>query len=1137
MHRLKGLKSGLAALLTAAMLFTGSSAVIYAEEAPVNAAIEEVKTAKETAVLTDDSGESSESGTSNESGEKGSDTETSVGNGSSETGKDAGGDAQSSEKFNIEINQGFSFHVKKDQEKGQDPTYMSNFVAGKKTYVMIPIKADNEDQAKEKTKDWKLHYKKVTDGNEGGDEEPTFTGNDFSFQQYYDENSNTVSGNLMAYVSFGTGPSKGKYNFYLDNGETQIAEYKDVDFYETTPLNILAVPVTSYYSESANVQESGRGTGCPKDKVGAPVPCEDDFWKNWEGTGKTAIEAIKEYMLDVYPIADINIDEGNTLDAGSAEFDMCTADGQKKLWDEANKLQSKNKETGKDKYDLILAFVMYRQDKSGCGQGYTYGKPTNIITLTDWDMLPTVAHEIAHCYDVGDEYDGGSYNYRVNDLPITYTSKARDKETGEEIGASRDYMFNNVSSYGSDDSKYYWLSGSDYKKAVEGDGSIDKVGGMAKDSIDTAGNGTVIYPSLHPFILSKGQFVQFATKDNTVYPTVSYMGSGYSGNENYYFTTSVIWDHLFEKLRVKTKKPDDQQQENSGEQQENSGDQQEANTESISILAADDADSDGSDDSETPDDSWDDIPENEYYDDDYREGPSRMVEVSGSVEYSDNSDKPTVSGCEVDPMFSYDGDLSYMDYFEDDDLTEEDKGKVKDDRFVFAAIGADGKVMKASDGEAAMTEFYGGNFNSAMPAPMPGEGMEDKRYQDFCEFSFDAPYPEGTKKFIILKEKDFDEKTDYNTVSDNVLWHKDTPDKIIDGEWISVENSSDKIDLKWTAAAYDEDDNATTKSLYTMIYFAPQGDDGDVYFVEDGYYDKGEKDVLGNYDFGAGKNGYASYSFNPKDYTDNITDKAYVWVKVSDGVNGLDLYSDEYVKPDQEKREELVTKEKEAEEKTQVLGDDLKVKGSGKNFSITGIDENTTGEKKLTVNSGTKFSSDVFKSVDVTKVTVSFDGVAGTDKDVKKLFKLNKKKGQITLKPNKTKSASTFMIPVNEGKCTLALTVVNIGFDKALKKKNITAQTGEGSSVSVNLVKMEGKTAKADSPSDFLSAEWFIDGKTKVTAGSEAVTSKKGLSVVLAKDNRTLTVANPGSVKKGSLKITAVVNGKKYKTSIKAKVQ
>ena len=130
----------------------------------------------------------------------------------------------------------------------------------------------------------------------------------------------------------------------------------------------------------------------------------------------TLCDSLRSYLLDVYPTANIRVDEGRLLDAGDAEYDMASSDeGRKRLWQEACKRQSKLK-NGKDKYDLILAFVSYHQE-DGTRRGYTFGRPANIITYTDTDMLTEVAHEIAHCYQAGDEFVGGSLSNLVNLAP------------------------------------------------------------------------------------------------------------------------------------------------------------------------------------------------------------------------------------------------------------------------------------------------------------------------------------------------------------------------------------------------------------------------------------------------------------------------------------------------------------------------------------------------------------------------------------------------------------------------------------------------------------------------------------------------------------------------------------------------
>ncbi len=231
-------------------------------------------------------------------------------------------------------------------------------------------------------------------------------------------------------------------------------------------------------------------------------------------------------------------------------------------------------------------------------------------------------------------------------------------------------------------------------------------------------------------------------------------------------------------------------------------------------------------------------------------------------------------------------------------------------------------------------------------------------------------------------------------------------------------------------------------------------------------------------------------------------------------------------------------------ERTQAYGDTIKMTGEkrGKKqiFSVSGLKE-LKGYQKLTVNAGARFMAEDLKGLDRTKVTVSFnkaDGTKenGTEKDVKKLLKI-KKNGQVTVKADKTRPSYTLMIPVEA--CTLCLTVVNINFDKkGLKDKKITALTGDGSSVSVNLVEFAGKKAQT-ADSEFLSADWYIDKKTdvKTTDPNNPVNSKKGFQVYLSKDYRTINIVNSGKIKSGNVKITAVINGKKYNVTIKAKVK
>ena len=61
--------------------------------------------------------------------------------------------------------------------------------------------------------------------------------------------------------------------------------------------------------------------------------------------------------------------------------------------------------------------------------------PATIVTESDEDMLATVAHEIAHCYEIGDEYEGGSINMSIN--PAPHGMSGTDWYSEEEIVANK----------------------------------------------------------------------------------------------------------------------------------------------------------------------------------------------------------------------------------------------------------------------------------------------------------------------------------------------------------------------------------------------------------------------------------------------------------------------------------------------------------------------------------------------------------------------------------------------------------------------------------------------------------------------------------------------------------------------------
>ncbi len=251
---------------------------------------------------------------------------------------------------------------------------------------------------------------------------------------------------------------------------------KTAEFKNTAPLNILVVPVKANY----------RGTvkGCT-------------------GLYKTA----RTFLEQTYPVAEKNINWviGRELDLSDNKYDLRTDEGCYNVWEAAKNLQAKGKD-GKDEYDLILAFVPDRQGAEENLQGFTYGKPANIITESDEDMQATVSHEIAHCYKVGDEYSGGSFNPDVNDPPLGM--EGRDFNTGEGSVVGKNPVFTGN---------------------------------------EEIGEGSLINPLARPY--------EFGGRGLIENQTISYMGSG--GLQASYWTTPTIYEYLYDKFVVEDENKSD----------------------------------------------------------------------------------------------------------------------------------------------------------------------------------------------------------------------------------------------------------------------------------------------------------------------------------------------------------------------------------------------------------------------------------------------------------------------------------------------------------------------------------------------------------------------------------------------------
>ncbi len=128
-----------------------------------------------------------------------------------------------------------------------------------------------------------------------------------------------------------------------------------------------------------------------------------------------------DFMRTVYPVAadGVTWTTGDEVDASGDQFNLKTGAGQTKMFAEAVKAQPRDclqdpRPAGVTCPDKVVAFVKDRMGADGSLQGFTMGSNTNIVVESDQDAPATVAHEVGHNYNLGDEYNGGSYNCDIN---------------------------------------------------------------------------------------------------------------------------------------------------------------------------------------------------------------------------------------------------------------------------------------------------------------------------------------------------------------------------------------------------------------------------------------------------------------------------------------------------------------------------------------------------------------------------------------------------------------------------------------------------------------------------------------------------------------------------------------------------
>lgn len=206
----------------------------------------------------------------------------------------------------------------------------------------------------------------------------------------------------------------GSYSFeVMVNGKTKDTTGSTYQFQDRAEVSILALPVKANYK-------------------GTVTQVSDNKWKTmWQFTQRT------------YPLADEKIKwhMREELDASDSKYDLETSDGQRALWEALTSLNPSTCSTSPTDdgcYALIVGFISDRPGgyPNGNLQGYTYGRPTNIVVAKDEDAEATVAHEIAHVYGIGDTYAGGSLRCSVNPSPDGFKGSDWDNRENSDFSCS-----------------------------------------------------------------------------------------------------------------------------------------------------------------------------------------------------------------------------------------------------------------------------------------------------------------------------------------------------------------------------------------------------------------------------------------------------------------------------------------------------------------------------------------------------------------------------------------------------------------------------------------------------------------------------------------------------------------------------
>ncbi|MDD4801909.1 MAG: zinc-ribbon domain-containing protein [Syntrophomonas sp.] len=250
------------------------------------------------------------------------------------------------------------------------------------------------------------------------------------------------------------------------------------------------------YKETEYVLDSVKLSKIPKLRILA-VPLKANYDGFVKSPGNQWHNGHK-FLREVFPVAKKDVEwiiRAEPLDVSSYMFNVTSATGQ---WKVAEQLKTLQTSSSGSQYDAIVGFI---PEATADSVGFTYRNLSVVVAEDQPDMMATVAHEIGHLYNLGEEYKGGAYNTSVNMPPYGY-------------------------------------SGMDwFDKSKPASGTNENI--KASDH----GEGVNISNNLHPFEVGSRGLLE---------DSIGFMGGG-AQMDNIWITPSV-WKHLYHAFQVKSDK-------------------------------------------------------------------------------------------------------------------------------------------------------------------------------------------------------------------------------------------------------------------------------------------------------------------------------------------------------------------------------------------------------------------------------------------------------------------------------------------------------------------------------------------------------------------------------------------------------